>query len=64
MKMINNDYLIKEKYCPSRKMNVPVMIFSDVSRPPQCWDSSVCTEKCLFSNQSNIESKTEKKTDM
>ncbi len=62
--MINKEYLIKEKYCPSRKMNVPVMVFSDSSLSPQCWDSNVCKENCSYSCRKNNENSIQNKTDM
>ncbi len=61
VKAMNKEYVIKEKYCPTRKMNVPVMVFSDSQRSPQCWDAAVCGENCVLSVKN---SETVKKDDV
>ncbi|MBO5298874.1 MAG: hypothetical protein J6B51_02195 [Clostridia bacterium] len=43
---MDKEYIIREKYCPSKKRNVPVMVFADSSCAPKCWDSAVFTENC------------------
>ena len=58
---MDKEYIIREKYCPSKKRNVPVMVFADSSCAPKCWDSAVCMENCTYSPEKTKDRAEDKK---
>jgi len=62
---MNNDYIIRPKYCPSLKKNVPIMVFADDYHSEKCWNCERCNEQCSLNYKSaGIQSTAEVKREL